>query len=309
LLSLISCQAHDQDKNDSLNIVCTIFPYYDICSQIVGNNAHVSLLNNSGTDLHNYEPSLKDIKLISNCDIFVYGGGMSDSWVLNTVKASENKDVKLIRLMDHVTTYSEEFKEGMQGGSHDHSHEEKEHDHSEPHVHELDEHIWLSLDNAAEIADVIYETVTTVDENNTSEYLENLNAFKNEAKRIDALYKDLFSKNTKPLVFADRFPFRYFTESYAITYYAAFPGCSTESFASFNTIAHLMKIIQENSIDYILTIDTENSQLASTLAQEMKCKILTLNSCQSVTQKEIDSGITYLKIMENNYQILLEVIS
>lgn len=308
IISLISCQSPQKTNSDALSIVCTIFPYYDICKEVVQDNANVTILNNSGTDLHNYEPTLKDIKLISECDVFIYGGGTSDLWVINTVAASQNDDIKLIRLMDHVTTFNEEFKEGMQADSHDHEHDEKHH-HNDSDIHEIDEHIWLSLENATIIAETICQTVQSIDPVNSDYYQNNFNTFSSEANKIDGLYRDLFYENTTPLIFADRFAFRYMTESYDLTYFAAFPGCSTESFASFNTIAFLMKTVKDYNIDCILTIDTSNSQLAQTVANETGCKIFTLNSCQSVTQKEIDNGLTYLQIMKNNYQILSEVIS
>lgn len=307
LTSLSACKRVDT-TSDGLKIVCTIFPYYDICSEVLGSRDNITLLNNSGTDLHNYEPTLRDIKLISECDIFIYGGGMSDSWVENTVKASENEDIVMIRLMDHLQTYNEEFKEGMQNGSHDHDHEH-DHEHEHADIHEIDEHVWLSLDNASIIAEVIYNTVSKIDADNAQSYNHNLSAYTDSLDELDHSYSDLLSQTTEPLVFADRFPFRYFTQAYGLDYFAAFPGCSTESFASFNTIAFLIKTVNDYDLDYILTIDTANSQVAQTVASETGSKILTLNSCQSVTQKDIDNGVTYLEIMKNNYKILSEVFS
>lgn len=309
IVPLVSCTKIDTADN-GLNIVCTIFPYYDICAEVMGTRNNITLLNNSGTDLHNYEPTLRDIKYISECDVFIYGGGMSDSWVENTIKASQNEDMVVIRLMDHLCTYTEEFKEGMQNDSHDHSNED-EHDHEHDHgdVHEIDEHVWLSLDNAKTIAEVICETVSEIDTDNAEKYENNQKSFSDKIDELDNLYSELLSHADKPLVFADRFPFRYFTESYDLTYFAAFPGCSTESFASFNTIAFLIKTVDDCDIDYILTIDTPDSTFAQTIANETGSKILTLNSCQSVTQSDIDNGTTYIGIMKNNYEILLEVFS
>ena len=173
IVPLVSCTKIDTADN-GLNIVCTIFPYYDICTEVMGNHNNITLLNNSGTDLHNYEPTLRDIKYISECDVFIYGGGMSDSWVENTIKAAQNEDMVVIRLMDHLCTYTEEFKEGMQNDSHDHS-QEYEHDHEHDHgdVHEIDEHVWLSLDNAKTIAEVICETISEIDTDNAEKYENN----------------------------------------------------------------------------------------------------------------------------------------
>ena len=46
------------------SIVCTTFPQYDWIVNILGNKAgsfELTLLLNNGTDLHSYQPSVKDI--------------------------------------------------------------------------------------------------------------------------------------------------------------------------------------------------------------------------------------------------------
>ena len=66
------------------SIVCTTFPEYDWVMNILGEkdtSFDVALLQNNGTDLHSYQPSVKDIAKISKADLFVYVGGESDEWV------------------------------------------------------------------------------------------------------------------------------------------------------------------------------------------------------------------------------------
>lgn len=301
--TLTSCS--QPSSYDGIKITCTSFPYYDICCEILGQRDGVTLLNNNGSDMHNYEPTLYDIKSISESNVFIYGGGSSEYWVENAIKASDNDDIIIIRLMDYVEVFTEDFKEGMQHTNHDHDHE---HDdaHTSQEVHEIDEHIWLSLNNADKIAKVIYEKLSLLDYQNAEKYLNNYLTFSNEIDSLNTSYNQIFNDITTPLVFADRFPFRYFTEEYNIDYFAAFPGCSTESFASFSTIAFLIKTVKEYQVEYIITIDTNNSDFAKTIANETNCKIITLNSCQSINQEDIYNGVTYLSIMKNNFRILSE---
>jgi zinc transport system substrate-binding protein len=296
VLPLSSCKGDDGD-NDGLSIVCTVFPYYDMCKNIVGSAGEVTLLNKGGTDLHSYEPTMNDIKIISKCDIFVYGGGYSDSWVEETVKVSGNKSLKMIRLLDYVTNYVE---------GHDHVHHPGEdHNHS---ADEVDEHIWLSLKNASKICEVVYNTVLEVDSDNNSVYLQNYSDYTGKISELDNKFQKMVEANAiTPLLFADRFPFRYFVEDYNIVYFAAFPGCSSETLATFDKMAELISTVNMLGLEYIFVIEGSNKDIAEAISDQTGAKILQLNSCQSVSEKDVDNGISYLSVMEYNYSVLSEV--
>ena len=67
----------------------------------------------------------------------------------------------------------------------------------------------------------------------------------------------------------------------------------------------------ELSLPAILTIDGTDRRIAETIAGNTRQKslnILTLDSMQSVTAKEIEDGTTYLSIMENNLYVLKEAL-
>ena len=112
----------------------------------------------------------------------------------------------------------------------------------------------------------------------------------------------------KTLLFGDRFPFRYLTEDYGLTYYAAFVGCSAETEASFSTITFLAGKLDELALPAVLTIEGSDGKLAQTIfktaAPNSLRQILSLNSLQSVTKADIDAGATYLGIMTDNLDVL-----
>ena len=296
VLPMTSCKGSD-GGDDGLSVVCTVFPYYDMCQNIVGSGGDVTLLNKGGTDLHSYEPTMNDIKIISKCDIFVYGGGYSDSWVDETVKASGNKNVKMIRLLDYVKNY-------VEGAGHDHK-EDDGHSHS---VNDVDEHIWLSLKNAAKICEIVYNAVTEADTENNSLYAQNYSDYTAKINELDAKFQKMVDDNPiTPMLFADRFPFRYFVEDYNIVYFAAFPGCSSETLATFDKMAELISTVNMLGLEYIFVIEGSNKEVAKAISDQTGAKILQLNSCQSVSEKDIENGLSYLSVMEHNYSVLSEV--
>lgn len=298
-LMLIFCSCGSTvPENDTLSIVCTTFPQYDYLKSIIGSEENLTLLLDDGGDLHSYEPTAQDIITIGCADLFVYVGGNSDKWVENTLRSANNPELRTIALMELVETYEEEYVAGME-----HEHEDNEHA-------AQDEHIWLSLKNAAIITQALCDAVCDIDEKNAQAYKQNTEKYIYQLNALDAEYSDTVSSAArKTVLFADRFPFRYLTEDYGLTYYAAFAGCSSESEASFQTMAFLIDKTKELALPVVLTIDGSDGSLAKTVCEETGAESITLDSCQSVSAEDIKSGTTYLKIMENNLEVLREALN
>ena len=77
---------------------------------------------------------------------------------------------------------------------------------------------------------------------------------KKKLAALDQEYQTSVEKSqSKTLIFADRFPFRYLIDGYNLTYYAAFAGCSAETDASFETITFLAGKLDELNLPAVLT--------------------------------------------------------
>jgi len=312
---LVGCGA-TAASDDELQIVTTIFPEYDWVKNILGEDpahAELTMLIDSGTDLHSYQPTAADILKISNCDLFIYVGGESDEWVEDALKEAVNKDMIVISLLDMLgdSVKEEELVEGMQASEHEHEHEEgEEHDHEEG--PEYDEHVWLSLKNSAVLVDAIEKQLEKADPSNAKTYKANAAAYIEKINALDAQYSKAVSEGkTNTLLFGDRFPFRYMTDDYGLDYYAAFVGCSAESEASFETITFLAKKVDELSLKSVLTIESSDKKIANTIIQNTVSKdqkVLTMNSLQSVTAADLKDGISYLTVMEENLEVLKEAL-
>lgn len=302
--SLCSC-GNTAQESEGLKIVCTAFPQYDYIKNILGSDEGLAMLVDDGGDLHSYEPTAQDIIAIGSADLFVYLGGVSDSWAEGALKSANNPDLKAVALMDTVDTLEEEYAAGME---HDHKHEHIE-AHDGDHEKE-DEHIWLSLKNAAKITDYLCNALCEIDAQNAALYRANADEYIKKLNALDGEYQAVInSAERNTLLFADRFPFRYMTEDYSLTYYAAFAGCSSESEASFETMAFLIDKTKELNLPVILSIDGSDGSIAEMISGETGAKVLSLNSCQSVSSADIVQGANYLNIMENNLEILREALN
>lgn len=172
---------------------------------------------------------------------------------------------------------------------------------------ETDEHIWLSLKNAEILTDKIAAALSGADNKNKDIYKTNAAKYAERLAALDKEYTEVL-KNAKhkALIFADRFPFRYLTDDYGLDYYAAFPGCSAETEASFETVIFLAKKADENG-DCIFITETSNGDIARAVNQntaKKNKKILTLDSMQSVNKKDIKNGMTYISVMQKNLETL-----
>lgn len=299
----------NNNSNGKYSVVCTIFPEYDWVKQIIGENSEqfeVTLLLDNGVDLHSYQPTAEDILKISTCDLFIYVGGESDEWVDEALKESMNKDMRVIDAMEVLGDYvkEEELVEGMEA--------EDEHDDEEEEEKEYDEHVWLSLKNAVILTDKISTELQAIDTEHQSVYAANSEAYTDRLKSLDEAYKKAVAEGTKTtLLFADRFPFRYLTEDYQLDYYAAFAGCSAETEASFETIVFLAGKLDELGLENVLITENSDGKIADTVISNTKSKqqnILTMDSMQSTTGKDIKAGATYLSVMEKNLEVLREAV-
>ena len=303
--SLSGCAESRSTDDGRLSIVCTNFAEYDWTKNIIGSteNADITYLLGSGADIHNYQPSTQDMLTISGCDVFIYSGGESETWVDDAVGNVRNKDIKVLRLFDALgqRLKEEETKEGMAAEDED-----------EEDGIEYDEHIWLSLKNAELLCQSICDTVCEADPSHSAEYRSNLDSYEEKLGALDAEYTEMAeSSASRTILVGDRFPFRYLVDDYGIDYYAAFAGCSAETNASFETVATLAGKLDELKLGTVFILENSDDSIARSIIDNSKSRnadIETLNSLQSVTRKDIDSGVPYLSLMEENLNTLKKVL-
>lgn len=321
ILGMISgCAVNNKESmaadDGKIHVMCTTFPIYDWTRQIVGEDnedVEVTLLLDNGTDMHSYQASAMDVAEISSCDILIYVGGESEKWVDDIVKDAVNQDMKVIRLLNVLgeNVHEEEIIEGMQEENHEEEHVEDGKEESEE--AEYDEHVWLSLKNAGILCETIKNVLCEADSSNADIYEAHYAEYSAQLKELDTRYEQMTGTSArKTILFGDRFPFRYLTEDYRIRYYAAFPGCSAETEASFETVAYLAKKMDEENLPAILVIENSDKKLAQTILSNTADKnreILVMDSMQSVGKEEMKNGVTYLSIMEENYKTLSKALN
>ena len=289
------------------------------------------MLLSPGEEVHSYEPTPLDIKEIQNCDLFIYVGGENDVWVDRILENMGDKRPQTLRLIDLTDTVEEEIVEGMmqERGEHEHdlnegadSHGDEEHsgpegrgehahggDSSEEEHEEADEHVWTSPVKAAEITEAIAAKMAEIDPDNAESYTANASAYVEEILKVDVAFREIVDNaERRTIVFGDRFPLRYFAEEYGLEYFAAFPGCSSESEPSASTLAFLIDKVREERIPVVFSIEFSNGNIARAICESSGAVRRTFNSCHNVTREQMENGETYVSLMTENLGTVREAL-
>ena len=307
LVSLCSCEGPEA-ATDKLRIVTTVFPQYDFARAVSASDpdsVEITMLLPPGSESHDYEPSLADLAIIKGCDLFICVGGETDAWVESAIEAVGG-DVNVLRLTDLVPLLPES-EDGIL--EHDHSHEHDHHHDEEEECHDshesFDEHVWTSPANAAILTEAICDAMSALRPDLAASFKRSADIYVAKLRELDENFsKAVQGAQSKTLVFADRFPFRYFTDRYGLSYIAAFSGCSSDSEPTLSSIYSLTEKVKAENARVILVGEFSSKNAAQVIADECSAEILELHSCHNVSKEDFELGVTYADLMEKNLTTL-----
>ncbi|MBQ7921222.1 MAG: zinc ABC transporter substrate-binding protein [Clostridia bacterium] len=306
ILTLSGCAENPKSTQNGINIVTTNFALYDFASAVCGENDSVIMLLPPGAESHDYEVTLKDMAVLEKCDLLFFVGGESEQWVhdaLHTLEEHNSNphalsaldvlhDADKLLCEENVNTMTPEE-------SHDHDHD---HHHSAEDYAGMDEHVWTSIPNALLLMDALDDTLAALNENHSKDHHKDYAA---SLSALDEKFRTLTENTPDPrIIVADRFPFLYMAKEYGIGYYAAFTGCASDTEPSVAVVDALIRQTEETGTKTLFVIEFSNRRTAEMIAAETGAQIAELHSCHNVSAEDFAAGITYLGLMEQNYNAL-----
>lgn len=330
----------EKEENYRLKIVTSLFPYYDMARAVIGDVKGIDLKMTvtPGQDSHSFEPTPSDVIQMENADVLIYNGGSLETWIDTLLDSLNNKNQIQMKMMDYVDVLNEEIVEGMDTRFEEHDHDEhshkednynkekhkedshseenhKEDNHSEDSSNdsefhnedseeeheETDEHIWTSPVNEIIMTEKICETLSKALPEEQENFQKNAESYISQLKELDNEFRTIV-ENAKinEIIFADKFPLQYFAKEYGLKYYAAFPGCGSDMEPSAKTIGFLVDKIKEDNIKAVFYLELSSHIVADAIETDTGAKPLQFNSCHNITQKQFDSGVTYVDLMKEN---------
>jgi zinc transport system substrate-binding protein len=292
-----SGRARSAKANGKINVTSVIFPSYDFVRAIAGDRVNLIMLLPPGSESHSYEPTPQNIIAIKNTDLLIYPGGENSAWVERILDSISNlsENMIVLNMLDLVDAVEEEIVEGM---------EEDEEEESA-----YDEHVWTSPQNAKVIVAAITDVLCELDSANAEFFRQNAVAYSAQLDELDVSFKAVVDgAKRKIIIFGDRFPFRYLADAYGLEYFAAFPGCSTDTEPSAATVAFLINKVRSEKLPVIFHIELSNEKMADTISEATGAKKLLLHSCHNLTKNDFEKGVTYLDVQKGNVVNLKEAL-
>ena len=311
MLTLTACGQDSQntaaEDSPAYDIVCVDYVTYDWCKALLGDNPagiELELINDGSTDMHSFQPSVKDIAKLKNASVVIYTGGESEQWVTDALNDnSDAADTTVLNLFDLFL--SSDFADDYEDND--------------------DEHIWSSPTLAKYFTSLIFAVISEklIDKNssmyeeNTEYYSETFGEYSSELDKLIDAFNAL--EVTKPIVLADRNPFNYLFEDCGIDCQAAFDGCSAETEASFECIIGLANVMDDNHLSCILYLDNGKEEVpelvksvlgATESGENSSADRVPLYSMDSVLPESIPTdtgaymGSEYLSAMWYNYDAI-----
>lgn len=300
-LTLCACAPTGEDAEDGrLQVVCSLFPYYDFVREIGGAYVSPHLLVAAGREAHSFEPTPMDVIRVSRADVFVYNGGEGEQWVDEILDSAGENIPTVLRMMDYADTLTEEPLAGHDDAGH------ADHDHDSDDI-EYDEHIWTSPVQAMKLCGAICDALCAADPAHAAAYRGNLQEYLGQLAELDAAFRQVCSgKKRSLLVFGDRFPLLYFCREYGLDYRAAFHGCSSDTEPSLYTLKFLIDKVNEQDIPVVYALELSSRKVADAIAETTGAKVETFYSCQTVSQADWAAGEGYVSLMRRNVAALRE---
>lgn len=328
VLLLAACATTDDVSDDGapLRVITTIFPQFDFVRQIAGDRVELSMLISPGAESHGFEPTPRDMVALSRTDLFIYVGGHGDTWVYPILASLDIEDMRTVALVDLVDTVHHHHHDHH----HDHDHCDLDHDceydhddcdpdegycaidhhHGHHHDDHHDDHVWTCPRNAILIVEALAEILSELDPDNADFFRANATAYIADLQALDQALAEVVARGVRStVIFGDRFPFRYLTDTHGLTVYAAFEGCSAETQASPATIAFLIEKVQAENIPVVFYIEFSTRLIANVIAEATGARLLELHSVHNVSHADFSAGVTYLDLMRRNVEQLREALN
>lgn len=290
-LLLGACGNSTVSEDGKLNIVTTFYPVYEFTKQVAGDEANVDLLVNAGTEVHDYEPSARDIARIQEADVFVYENENMETWVHDVEESIDTSKVSVIRATEGMLL--------LPG-----SEEGEDYDHSEEgHSHPYDPHVWLSPTRAITLVETIRDSLVAkypekkdIFETNAAAYIEKLDA-------LDAKYSETLSAAKQKYFVTQHTAFTYLALDYGLKQ-VSITGVAADEDPTPSRLAELTDYIKKYGIKYIYFEENASKSVAETLANETGVQLDVLNPLESLTDEDMKNGKDYFSVMEDNLTAL-----
>lgn len=182
-------------NNDRPKIVTTFLPIHLFTKAVVGDTGEVDILISPGAEVHDYQATPDDAKLLSEADVLVENGLGIEEFLSGLIANAGNSNLQQITASEGIEVIEE----------HD-EHEGEEHGH---HHEEGNPHVWLDPVLAQQQVATIRDRLISIDPNNADSYRTNADTYIQQLQQLDNEFQQRLApvKGCNFITFHDAFPY------------------------------------------------------------------------------------------------------
>lgn len=259
-------QAQTQEK---LKVIASFSILADIVEQVGGERLTVTTLVPAGGDAHVFQPSPADARAVASADILIANGLNFETWLDRLVAASGFKGRRIVAA------------QGIQPrklAGHDHAGHSHSHGPADAKAkagkEQDDPHVWHDLQRMQAYVANIVAGLAAADPQHAEGYRQRGAAYAAQLKDLDTWASAQFDlvprAHRKAITQHDAFG--YLADRYLITFLAP-QGMNTESEASAETVAQLIRQIKRQRVQALFFENVVNPRLIEQIAKEAKVTV------------------------------------
>lgn len=289
----------------SLQVVTTTFPLFEFV-KAVGDDRIFVVYIGAGADPHGFDPSPRDLELLSSSRLVIYNGAGLEPWLEPALAALTPRGTP-----SGAVPHAGQRPPGPSGGAGPSIPVAVDATEGLPLIPRegsdtgMDPHVWLDPLLARKQVDIILEALAAADEAGRAAYEENAEELLRRLDHLHQRFHEELDLCSSRVLAVEHGAFIYLARRYQLQQVALAPA-DHDMEPSPRHLARAIRRLRSAGSRGVFATDGSPGHLAETAAMETGARVLTLHTLEVLSPEQRDQGETYFTLMESNLQHLKE---
>lgn len=262
-------------------LVTTIFPLTELTRGVAGERAEVRQIIPPSAEIHHFQLTPSDLKLLAEADLVIAVGGGLEPWLVRLEKSLRKaKKARTLRFIDYLRSVNYRA------------------------LREDDPHVWLDFEADRILVERLVEELCALDPEGAGYYRERSRALNAELSALDANFRQELGRcSGKEIIIAGHQAFAYLTTRYGLIP-VSLSGPHPEAQPGARKLQEMIRLVREKKIGAVFYESSEPPAYASTIARETGARLFSLSAGVNLTRAQLRDNKSFLELMADNLQIL-----